>query len=259
MNTALQLYPGRDEWAIIREQAQIAVCSGFLPSAIRNANQAITIALKGRELGIPMMQAFTHIHIIKGKPTISAELMLSLILREEPNLKIEYPDYSAEKVTVKVKGQSFSWTIQEARDAGLLDKDNWKNYPRAMLRSRAISEMARSLFPHRLMGCSYTPEELDPGAQLNEDGEVINVTPEPTPGTQQADVIDADTEPDQKPPKVYRGTTEQQQVIKKMAEQKGIDEMFFEEVHQALIGKDLNIELEKTLNLFAEQSKQMRA
>ena len=65
----------------------------------------------------------------------------------------------------------FSYTIEEAKQAGLLGKDSWKNYPAAMLRARAVSIVARAVFPDSIMGCSYIHEEL--GAEVNEEGEII--------------------------------------------------------------------------------------
>jgi hypothetical protein len=51
------------------------------------------------------------------------------------------------------------WTFEQARKAGLTNKDNWKNYPRAMLRARCISEGVRTVFPGIAQGM-YTVEEV---------------------------------------------------------------------------------------------------
>lgn len=175
---SVSLFPSEHEWAILKEQAAMVVKTGFLPAAIKTAEQAIAIALKGRELGIPPMQAFAHIHIIQGKPTISAELMLSLIYKNCPGAVVDYIENSNEICVIEAKrpGGStarFSFSMEDAKRADLLGKGNWKAYPGAMLRARAIAIMARARFPDAIMGCSYTPEEL--GADVNEDGEVINV------------------------------------------------------------------------------------
>ncbi len=168
-------------WNLVREQANTLVKSGFLPTSINTPEKAVAIMTKGVELGIPPMQAFSHIYIISGKPGISAELMLSLILRAIPNLPINYKRRDDQACVIVVtrpgsKPEEFSFTIEDAKRAGLMSNSTWQKYPRAMLRSRCISEMARSLFPDLLMGCSYTPEEL--GASVNEEGEVIEVKAE---------------------------------------------------------------------------------
>jgi hypothetical protein len=51
------------------------------------------------------------------------------------------------------------WTIQQAKTAGLTGKDVWKQYPRAMLRARVISEGIRTVYPGVAVGV-YTPEEI---------------------------------------------------------------------------------------------------
>jgi hypothetical protein len=165
-------------WGLIREQASILLKSTFLPSSVKTPEQAIAIMIKGVELNIPPMQSFQHIFVINGKTGISAELMLSLIFRAIPNLAFVYKrrDDTACIITVTRPGgrpEEFSFSIEDAKKAMLLNNPTWSKYPRAMLRSRCISEMARSLFPDLLMGATYTPEEL--GANVSEDGTVIDI------------------------------------------------------------------------------------
>jgi len=52
-----------------------------------------------------------------------------------------------------------TWTLVQAKSIGIANKDNWKNYPRAMLRARVISEGIRAVFPGCVVGV-YTPEEV---------------------------------------------------------------------------------------------------
>jgi hypothetical protein len=49
--------------------------------------------------------------------------------------------------------------MARAKAAGLGGKDNWRSYPRQMLRARVISEGVRATFPAVLNGM-YTPEEV---------------------------------------------------------------------------------------------------
>jgi hypothetical protein len=173
--------PGPQEWAMLKEQAQLAVRSKLLPAGISTPEQAVIIALKGREIGVPPMQAFSHIHVIKGKPAISAELMLALIYKNCPGSVISYLQTDAHACRIQAKRpgnekpSEFSFTIEEAKMAGLTSKDSWRQYPAAMLRARCISLMARAIFPDAIMGCSYVPEEL--GAEVTDEGVVV-VLPE---------------------------------------------------------------------------------
>lgn len=52
------LFPSETEWKMLKEQATMAVKSGFLPRAVDTPEKAIVIALKGRELGIPPDASF---------------------------------------------------------------------------------------------------------------------------------------------------------------------------------------------------------
>ncbi len=57
-----------------------------------------------------------------------------------------------------------SFTIQDAKTAGLLDKkgSSWSRYPADMLWARAVSRLARVAFPDVLTIHAYTPQDLDP-------------------------------------------------------------------------------------------------
>lgn len=52
-----------------------------------------------------------------------------------------------------------TWTMEQAKHAGLTGKDNWKKYPRAMLRARCVSEGCRTVCPSSTSGL-YVPEEV---------------------------------------------------------------------------------------------------
>ena len=53
------------------------------------------------------------------------------------------------------------WTFEQAKRAGLTGKDNWKNYPRAMLRARCIAEGVRAVYPAAIGGMMVAEEAID--------------------------------------------------------------------------------------------------
>jgi hypothetical protein len=72
------------------------------------------------------------------------------------------------------------FTMEEAKQAGVAGKDNWRKYPKAMLFARALSAGVRAHCPDVSVCPVYVPEEL--GADVNEEGEVKGATaqqPEP--------------------------------------------------------------------------------
>lgn len=58
------------------------------------------------------------------------------------------------------------WTIDQAKRAGLIGKDNWRNYPRAMLRARCIAEGVRACFPAAIGGLLVAEEARDMPPQV---------------------------------------------------------------------------------------------
>lgn len=53
------------------------------------------------------------------------------------------------------------WTFEQAKKANLTNKDNWKNYPRAMLRARCIAEGVRTVYPAAIGGMLVAEEAQD--------------------------------------------------------------------------------------------------
>lgn len=163
--------PDEAEWNRMKEFCNIAAKSGFIIQ--KEYVQAVTIAMKGRELGIPPMQAFAQIAVINGRPTCAAELMLALIYKNFPNAIVNILEETDKicKISAKRPNESAlyttSFTWEEAVTAGLSTRDNWKKYPKDMLRARAISRMARAKFPDAISGMSHTPEELDPDTEVH--------------------------------------------------------------------------------------------
>lgn len=176
------LIPSTGEWQIFREMASSLVKTGFLPEAIKTPEQAVAVMLKGRELAIPPMYALSNIAIVKGKPTVSAELMLALIHRSHGQRAIRVKESSDTQCVVEYRMagwndvQTYAFTIDQAKQAGLLSNQTWTKYPAAMLRARCISAVARMAFPGAIGGM-YVPGELGDDVDVTDEGEVVSVAP----------------------------------------------------------------------------------
>lgn len=162
----------------IFQLAEMLIPTGFLPESIKTPGQAAAIILKGQELGIPPLYALNNISIVKGKQVCQAELMLSMIFRDQGDqaLKILESNDRVCRVRYKRRGGDpgeLAFTLEEATQAGLIARNpNYKTYPAAMLRARAISAAARVAFPDSIAGM-YTPDELGARVVVNEQGEVV--------------------------------------------------------------------------------------
>jgi hypothetical protein len=203
-----------DSWApmlpAVGDLASKISSTSFVPKSLRGkpAETAACI-LAGREIGIGPMESLQKIHVVDGRPTMSAELMRSLVLRAGHEIRFA----TLTDDTVVAEGRragtdtwtSVKWTIKDATRIGLASKQVWKQYPRQMLSARATSELCRLLFPDALGGISFTPEEIDDDQPASKPAAVTIVReskpaavaaaqpdPEPTP-------LDVEPEPEPEP------------------------------------------------------------
>lgn len=152
---------------------------------INNPEQAMVILLIGMDMRITPSVAFRGIHIIDGKPSPGADLMVGAC-KARPELceYFQVVETTPEIATFETKRKGdrtpvrMSFTIDEARNAQLTGKDNWKKYPAAMLRARAASSLARLVYPEITTGL-YTPDELKNGSIEIDAGYADETTDEP--------------------------------------------------------------------------------
>lgn len=149
---------------VFRLATALAAAEGFVPSAYVGAPNAVAAAiLTGVELGMGPMEALREIHVVKGRPTLSAACMLGRVIKA--GITVEWLETSdkAARLRLTRAGVSYeqAWTIEEAKRAGLLTKDGpWHQYPGAMLRARCVSAAVRAFCPDVVGGGGlYTPEE----------------------------------------------------------------------------------------------------
>jgi hypothetical protein len=144
--------------------ADTLVKSGLLPVEIKTPAAALAVILTGQELGIPPMQALRSIYVVKGKPTLSAQLIGALILSRGHSYKIDVSTATECRITFTRRGggtYTHAFTLTDATTAGIVSNPSemWKKYPKAMLFSRCMSAGARAFLPDVIAGM-YTSEEL---------------------------------------------------------------------------------------------------
>ena len=159
------------------QYAQALAQASLLPKQYqRNPGNVLLAVELGESLGIPPIQAINTVHVIEGKPSASSGLISALVRRAGHTLRVKGDDQSATAEIVRSDDPDFTysvtWDMGRARNAGVTGKDNWKKYPAAMLKARAITEVARDACQEALMGVQHTPEEL--GAVVDEEGNVVD-------------------------------------------------------------------------------------
>ncbi len=152
-------------------QTQMAYCqqlseSGLLPDSYRGKPENILVALGYAEaLGLAPMIAIQQINVIKGKPSMSAQLMASLARRAGHKLRITKVDGGVWAQLVRRDDPDHvfraHWDMNRAKAAGLTGKGGqWSSDPMTMLKWRAITEVVREACPEVLAG-AYSSDELD--------------------------------------------------------------------------------------------------
>jgi hypothetical protein len=176
----------------LADLGQMLARSGFFQDT-KDAAQAVVKVLAGRELGFGPVASMTGIYIVKGRVSLSANLLAAAIKRSgRYDYRVLRNDGQVcEVVFYELLGGKreeigrSAFSLEDARKAGL-GGDNWTKFPRNMLFARSISNGAKWFCADVFGGPVYTPDEL--GALVDgETGEVIDgeiVPPaQPTPPT----------------------------------------------------------------------------
>lgn len=136
----------------------------------RQAEQAVAKVLVGRDLGLSPTEAMMGIHIVEGKPELSASLQASFVKRT-PGYDyrvLEHTDQACE-IAFYRDGEEIGrsrFTIEDARRAGLAGRNVWKSYPRNMLFARTMSN-----------GVAFHCPEVTGGIRVYHEGEIGTAEP----------------------------------------------------------------------------------
>lgn len=189
--------PDPNAWAMIQGIAQSAKKSGKL--GVFNAEEAQMKMLVAYEYGLPLTSAYSAVHMIENKPTLSPKTVLAKILvhpdfggLDEQRLTDDAGQFQGWSITLRRKsGLSITraFTLADAQRAGLATKQNWKQWPENMCYWRAMGFAQDVCFADVTLGL-YRSDEL--GAAVTADGDVIagswqvlEETPAPAPAPAQ--------------------------------------------------------------------------
>lgn len=176
--------------------------SGFFADA-KDAAQAGVKIMAGMAWGIDPFSSMTGIHIIKGRPTVSAGLMASAVKASgKYDYRIRQRDADRCEIAFFEGGEELTpssvYTIEMAERAGLTGNGSWQKHPEAMLFARAMSQGVRMHAPDVFSSSVYTPEEL--GAEVDGDDVVVAVaTTEPVQARQAPISVEVHVESEPEP------------------------------------------------------------
>lgn len=148
-------------WEDMLRMGEALVKSGILPDHLRTGAAVAAVMLTGRELGMPPMRAARSLYLVKGKVIEDAASQLARFKADGGRATFEHLD--DERAVLRLRHPNGdehieTFTLKDAKAAGLLSNATWQKFPRAMLRCRAITAGLKSLGWEGAVG-TYDPDE----------------------------------------------------------------------------------------------------
>ena len=156
-----------DSWTAVASEviklANVIYDTPFVPDGLRSGPAVAAAILAGRELGLGPMTSLANVHVIKGKPALSAVLMRALVLAQGHHWRdVEVTDTRAViegRRRTETEWTRVIFTDAQAKQAGIA----LGGYPQDKLYARATSRLARRKFADVIAGMPYSAEELEDG------------------------------------------------------------------------------------------------
>jgi hypothetical protein len=130
----------------------------------KDESQAMSLMMLAQAEGCHPMTAIQDFDIVQGRPARKTHSILARFQAAGGSVAWEEitPTRAAGTFSHKQGGSlRVEWTFEQAKKAGLTGKDNWKNYPQAMLRARCIAEGVRAVYPGAIGGMLTVEEAQD--------------------------------------------------------------------------------------------------
>lgn len=130
------------------------------------AKELLNIMMTGHEMGFSPTASVRALYIVNGKAFLSADAMVASVLMSGHAEHFTLKELTNESCTyiTRRKGApidtEYTFTIDDAKRAGLANKDTWKNWTKNMLRARCASNLVRVAYPDALLGV-YAHEEME--------------------------------------------------------------------------------------------------
>lgn len=158
MSNALATIPLND----IQIMADAMAGSGLF--GMKSPVQAMALMLVAQSEGQHPATIAQDYDVIQGKATRKTHSVLARF--QAAGGRVEWHELTETKADATFAHPAggalrMVWTFEQAKKAGLTGKDNWKNYPRAMLRARCIAEGVRAVYPAAIGGMMVAEEAMD--------------------------------------------------------------------------------------------------
>lgn len=146
--------------------------SGMVPKHFTTAEAVLGAILFGQELGFSPMRAVNLIYVVNGKPSLEAAGLIGLAIANGGRIETVKQDDSGciLRCTRGDWKEEMSFSMEDAKRAGLTTKEVWQKYPRDMCYNRAATRLVRRMFADVVGG-------LQGREEMEDSPPPINVTP----------------------------------------------------------------------------------
>lgn len=157
-----------DVISLQKRQLDALVGGGFLPKGC-SKEEAFARVVAGASMGMKPIQSINGIAMINGHPTLHSDSIPCVVMASGlvTGMKYEFKgegDNLSCTFYIRRKGveeyQEWTYSMEDARKAGVLSNPVWKNHTRKMLFNRARTWCMRNTFPD-VIGNIYTPDEIE--------------------------------------------------------------------------------------------------
>lgn len=180
------------------QHAQAVAQSSLIPDGYRSQPANVLWAMDLADaLGVPFPQVMQTMVVMRGRMTMSADLMAAVVRRAGHKLRVREQGMAVTAALIRQDDPDYeftaTWDEAKARQAGLWgQRGPWTQYPAQMLRSRAITEVCRQGASDALAGTVYSPDELE---LTGGDANTAGAEPVPAHHAPAADAASAQADP----------------------------------------------------------------
>lgn len=161
--------PEFQKFEVAKRIARTLAASNLVPEAYRGRSNDCFVAINmGAEVGLEPFAAIQSIAVIDGKPCLYGDGLIGVV---RASSKCEWIKETLDETTMiatceaKRKGDpnvvKATYSLKDAKLAGIDTKFNWKKHPKRMLQMRARAYCLRDAFPDLLKGLGVVEEMYD--------------------------------------------------------------------------------------------------
>lgn len=157
------------KFEVAKRVAHTLACSNLVPEEYRGKPNDVFVAINmGSELGMEPFQAIQSIAVIEGKPCLYGDGLIGVVRASPKCLWIE--ESLSEDGTIATcrthrdgdpNPVERTYSMNDAIQAGINTRYNWKKHPKRMLQMRARAYCLRDAYPDLLKGLGVVEEQRD--------------------------------------------------------------------------------------------------